>query len=609
VRSTTEWISSSLGRRRPRALAAVLGAGALAAALVSATAAAAAGGSHAAVPRIVIHAKAVHLTRVRTVNLGALSKAAAARQSSATRIGTPHALPLRLPSFVKRNAGAAALRHVALMPRAALTTQFAGNVKGEIGFNGLTTVTNEHTLGFDITPPDMGLAAGTSSAGTAVLQYVNSSLQVFKPSGAPLTAPVSASNFFGIGPCSATMFPLNCISDPRVYWDPQTKHWFVAGFTFANFVNPTLPNGTQFIAVSKTSNALGSYAIFEIPMGQGFINPKDCPCVGDFDMIGADKNGFYLDVNEFGQTSYHGADLFAVSKSHLIAAANGGAVPPLFLYEVPTLADPFGGFRLAPAVLTQGSFTPFTEYFVEADANNFSDTSLEVWALLRTGSLNVAKAPPLVENNVATEGYSVPPPATQRSGPIPFGNSLGFLVASPLDSGFENQQNTTFANGTLYVQMDTGINAGGGAANSGLAWFALHPTPGTSSVTVKNLGNGYVHVNGMLLYPSIAVNAKGAGYMGFAIAGASRFPGAAYIRFAGSKGATGLIHIAINGKTPLDDFSCYPAAPTCRYGDYSASNLFNGRLFFSTEYVHTLTNVKAGAQSNWATRVWSVPVP
>jgi hypothetical protein len=390
-----------------------------------------------------------------------------------------------------------------------------------------------------------------------------------------------------------------------VYWDPQTKHWFIAGFTFASFeLGPKFPPGVQYVAVSRTSNALGSYTIFSIPMGQGFINPKDCPCVGDFDMIGADRSGFYLDVNEFGQKSYHGADLFAVSKRLLIAAANGKKVPAVFLYKVPTLADPFGGFRLAPSVVTQGSAAPNDEYFVEANANQFSDTSLEVWALLGTDSLNVASAPPLVENNVATEGYSVPPPATQKAGPIPFGRTLGALVASPLDSGFEIQQNTTFASGNLYVQMVTGVNAGGGAANSGLAWVALRPRPGTSSVSVRNLGNGYVHVNGMLLYPSISVNPRGDGYMGFAFAGANRFPGAAYIRFDGAHGAVGPIHTAVTGRRPLDDISCYPGI--CRYGDYSASNFFNGRLYFSTEYVHRPTNVAAGARSNWATRVWSV---
>ena len=181
-------------------------------------------------------------------------------------------------------------------------------------------------------------------------------------------------------------------------------------------------------------------------------------------MIGADNNGFYLDVNEFGQTTYHGADIFAVSKRGLIAAANGGTAT-VFLYTVPTNSNPFGGFRLAPASTTQGSRFPNTEYFVENDGNLNSNTSLEVWALLRTGSLNGPSptAPPLVEKSVETEGYSVPPPATQKSGPIPFGNTVGALVAQPVDSGFETQQDPTFASGNLYVQLGTGVKAGGGA--------------------------------------------------------------------------------------------------------------------------------------------------
>ena len=178
--------------------------------------------------------------------------------------------------------------------------------------------------------------------------------------------------------------------------------------------------------VGRQPNGLGSYTIFSLPTGAGFIDPSDCPCTGDFDMIGADHNGFYLDVNEFGQTSYHGADLFATSKSGLIAAANGGPAPTVFLYTVPTQSDPFGGFRLAPTDATQGSQSPNTEYFVEADGNLASNTSLEVWALLRTGTLNGSSptAPPLVEKSVETEGYSTPPPATQKAGPIPFGNSV-----------------------------------------------------------------------------------------------------------------------------------------------------------------------------------------
>lgn len=547
----------------------------------------------------------MHITKVGTVNFRALAQSAQPRAAQA--LGAPRAMPRMLPSFVKK-ASTRAARARARIPHVARATGITGNVRGVKGFNGIDHTANEANFGFDISPPDHGLAVGTSSAGNIIIQSLNLSLQAFTRSGRPLTAPIGANTFMGLGPCTSAGFPVNCPSDPRVYWDPQTRHWFLTDLTFANS-----PLGRQFIAVSRTTNGLGNYTIFSLPTGAGFIDPSDCPCTGDFDMIGADKNGFYVEVQEFGQTSYHGAVLFAVSKGGLITAANGGPTPTIFLYTVPTNSDPFGGFRLAPASTTQGSRQPSTEYFTESDANLNSNTSLEVWALLRTGTLNGPSPtpPPLVETGVSTEGYSIPPPGTQKAGPIPFGNSVGALVAQPLDTGFETQQDSTFADGTLYVQLATGVQAGGGATRAGVAWLALRPKPGTSSISVKNLADGYVSANAQLLYPSIAVNTRGNGWMAFTVAGASHFPSAAYIRFNGVRGAVGRIHIEKAGTTPLDDFTCYPGSgngPTCRFGDYSASQFFNGRTFMGVEYIHKLTDVAAGADTNWASRVFSVPV-
>jgi hypothetical protein len=604
VGSTREWRSGSWGRQRTRALAALVGAGTLATLGITAAGTAAAQASAHAAPRAITHGTAVHITKVGSVNFGALARAA---RSRATRpLGAPRAMPLRLPSFVKRVSGHAARAHVTI-PHVARATGFAGNVPGQKGFNGIDHTANENNFGFDISPPDHALAVGTSSHGPIIIQSLNLSLQAFTRSGHPLTPPVGANTFMGLGPCTGNNFPVNCPSDPRVYWDPQTKHWFITDFTFAN-----VPLGEQFIAVSRTTNGLGSYTIFSLPTGAGFIDPSDCPCTGDFDMIGADNNGFYLDVNEFGQTTYHGAVIFAVSKRGLISAANGGSATG-FLYTVPTASDPFGGFRLAPASTTQGSPFPNTEYFVENDANLFSNTSLEVWALLHTGTLNGTSptAPPLVETSVETEGYSIPPPATQKAGPIPFGNSVGANVAQPVDGGFETIQDPTFASGNLYVQLGTGVQAGGGATRGGLAWIVLRPKPGASSISVKKLSNGYVAANAQLIYPSIGVNSHGVGWMAFTVTGANHYPSAAYIRFNGVHGAVGPIHIAQAGTTPLDDFTCYPGSgfgPTCRFGDYSASQFFNGRIFMGVEYIHNLTDVAGGADTNWATRVFSVPV-
>ena len=278
----------------------------------------------------------MHITKVGTVNFRALAQSAQPRAVQA--LGAPRAMPRMLPSFVKK-ASTRAARARARIPHVARATGITGNVQGVKGFNGIDHTANEANFGFDISPPDHGLAVGTSSAGNIIIQSLNLSLQAFTRSGRPLTAPIGANTFMGLGPCTSAGFPVNCPSDPRVYWDPQTRHWFLTDLTFANS-----PLGRQFIAVSRTTNGLGNYTIFSLPTGAGFIDPSDCPCTGDFDMIGADKNGFYVEVQEFGQTSYHGAVLFAVSKGGLITAANGGRRHDLPLHS----ADELGPIRRLP---------------------------------------------------------------------------------------------------------------------------------------------------------------------------------------------------------------------------------------------------------------------
>jgi hypothetical protein len=77
-------------------------------------------------------------------------------------------------------------------------------------------------------------------------------------------------------------------------------------------------------------------------------------------------------------------------------------------------------------------------------------------------------------------------------------------------------------------------------------------------------------------------------------------------------GRQGPVVIQKAGTYPLDDFTCYPGAgfgPACRYGDYSMTQVYNGRVYLATQYVHALTDVAGGAATNWATRIWSAPVP
>ena len=576
----------------------------------AAPAASAATAAHTAVhPVKLTHATRGTLHRAGTVNLRAIAAADAKRAKRAPTVSTPrHAAPLRkLPSATSA-AHAARTSAPAVSGRAKGLTPITGqNVSGEHGFNGLTSSNNaaaNPAIG-DVTPPDQGLAVGPSPAGPAIVEFVNMSLNIYSASGKTLLGAIPAYQVFGLAPDAF-------LSDPRAYWDPQSHHWFLTMFTFG----PNSVDNVQYIALSQTTNPFGAYTIYAISTDDP--SATGCPCLGDFDQIGSDANGFYIATNEFSfaTPAYNGAYIYAVSRLNLIKNAEGaGPVPAVFLYKVP-LIDPFGSYHVSPASVPQGAAAPGTEYFVESNGNLPYDGStfgsgLEVFNLNHTALLNSNAPPHFNATGLNTEPYSQPLNVPQKNGPNPLGSSVGEPVAA-LQTDFNAVQEVTYAGGLLYAELNTGFNFKSGF-NSGVAWFVLHPSHPASltSFSVKLVHNGYVLTNQDLLYPVIGVNAHGEGYLSMAVSGPGRFPSAAYVKFKGPHGTTGDVHIAANGANPLDDFSCYPetnsiGASPCRYGDYSMAQAFNGRIYQATEYVAPVPRDPSG---NWGTRLWSAPVP
>jgi hypothetical protein len=309
----------------------------------------------------------IALHRVGTVNLRALAKADASRAKSAApnaaNAGTKHRVtPLGLPPWVAK----AAARGSAVKAAAGGLTGFTNtNVAGEQGFDGLTSAinaANNPVIG-DVSPPDQGLAVGASSAGTAIVEFINQSLNIYSTSGKTLLGAVPGYQVFGI-PSSSFL------SDPRAYWDPQTGHWFLTMFIFGDGV--TAPLSTQFIAVSQTTSPFGGYMVFSIDTSDSGNTAGGCPCFGDFDQVGADNSGFYIATNEFSVDgpNFNGSVLYAMSKRGLITAAQGnGLAPVVQSYHVAFAGDPFAAYHLSPSSVTQGAAFPNTEYFVESNAN------------------------------------------------------------------------------------------------------------------------------------------------------------------------------------------------------------------------------------------------
>jgi hypothetical protein len=590
-----------LGPARRRWVIAVTSAAGSAALAVAAVPAASAATAARAAGGPAVHAPATPIHRLGTVNLGALAAADAKKPAAST--ATAHqVVPVHVLPSAKTARHASSVSAPALTsPR--LTSITNSNVRGEHGFDGLTSVINagaNFAIG-DVAPPDQGLAVGPSPSGTALMEFVNMSLNIYSTSGKTLLGAVPAFQVFGLGP---TAF----LSDPRAYWDPKSHHWFLTMFTFG----PNDTDNVQYIAVSTTTNPFGSYQIYSFYTSDP--TQSDCPCLGDFDQVGSDANGFYIATNEFSYatTSYYGAYIYAMSKRNLIKNAEGlGPVPDIFLYTVP-VTDPFGSYHVSPSTVTQGASAPDTEYFVESNGNLPYDGStfgsgLEVFDLYHTELLNSNVAPPGNITAVNTEPYSQPPNVTQKNGPIPLGSANNDTVAQ-LQTDFNAVQEVTYAGGLLYAELSTGFNGGN---NSGAAWFVLKPSNPSGAFSVKNVKNGYVLTSQNVLYPAIGVNYRGHGYMTMAIAGPSRFPSAAYVKFEGTRGTSGAVHVAAKGAAPEDDFTCYANTNSlglfpCRYGDYSMAQVFKGRIYQATEYVAPQPR---DIFSNWGTRVWSAPTP
>jgi hypothetical protein len=531
-------------------------------------------------------AKSGHRARVVTHRQGApISRAAAS--SSKFRVVDP-AIAARRPAGTGAGASAAT---------AALTTK---NVPGEFGFSALGEVQQASTPGgFDLEPPDQGLCAG----GGYVVEFINNALAIYDSSGTQLLAPVGSAQVFGQ---PATDF----FSDPRCYFDAPTKRWFLQEFIVGtvNSAGQEVTPSVQFEAVSNTQDPTGSYTVYSWDTTDA--STSHCPCFGDYDQLGADANGIYVTTDQFGIVrGFNGVVIYAISKALLENVPTTGLVPPVFGYRITT--DPFGQPEfISPASTPPGGrFAPGTEYFAESNPDQFSDNHVQVYALTNTSQLSpLSGGPPptLLRTTVTTEHYAFPPDAPQKPGPIPLGKAFQ-APENSLQTDFDAEMEPTFVGGHLYTELDTALASG----DSGVAWGILTPHVSGTTLTASVAHQGVVAVkNAGLLYPYTAVGANGTGFLLFSLSGPQHFPSPAYITY-GATGPTGPVRLATSGAAPEDGFTCYAAFVGanfggCRWGDYSAGAVANGRVFMATEMIPQGVRDNLG---NFGTFIWSAPVP
>jgi hypothetical protein len=475
------------------------------------------------------------------------------------------------------------------------------------GFAGLRAADNGTESSSE--PPDQALCVGNGQ----VLEGVNTALTVYSTNGTQQIPVVSLNDFFGPPPdIPPGQLIVPFFLDPSCQFDQQVRRWFVVATEFELDLASGTPTGSHlFLAVSKTTDATGDYAVFAVNTTAGNPTDQGCPCFGDFPTIGADAHGFFVTTNRkvLSTGRFIGAQLYAAAKRGLATAAAGSGPPPVLVsFDVGSV----GGAPAAavhPAITPPGgAFPPNREYFVSLAYAPSQAHRIAVWALANTSSLNSAHPRLRLSHAILqTLPYALPPKTKQKPGPHPLGRSVGEPVR-PLDSGFEFPRQVSFAAGRLWTSIDTVIGPRGGPKRAGVLWLVIRPTFNRRAVGGHISRQGYLAVDtNSLLYSAVGVNARGVGAMVVSLAGPTTFPSAAYAEIHGGR-VSGPVRVMARGVRPYDAESCYRAfggdanlARGCRWGDYSAARAdARGRIWMATEYIPNLPRTE---RANWGTFV------
>lgn len=477
---------------------------------------------------------------------------------------------------------------------------------------------------FSLEPPDQGLAVGNGF----IAEAVNDAIAVFDTSGHRLSRK-ALSLFLNLPPSILAVPPAPTVfgpfvSDPRVYFDWDTGHFF---FTAVEI--DLVPNtgafgkvSKVFIAVSKTNDPTGTWNIFQLDVtNDGDAILGSCPCFGDQPLIGADKSGFYINTNAFSLSPFgffRGTQLYAISKK----ALETGTPPSVIATRIHnlTLAESFA-FGIQPATVPpSGSFDldhGGTEFFVSSlDFTGTLDDRLAVWALTNTSSLDTTPNLSLTHRVITTEVYGQSPDAQQKPGPTPlrdliaatsfpfgqFNNHLELVTSND-----DRMQQVVFADGKLWTSLNTVVKTPTGPVRTGVAFFILTPSVSEGGVDATVFNQGYVAIDSpsqnSVMFPSIGVNSSGKAVIAFSVVGQDFFPSAAFATLDANGGA-GPIVISGPGQFPDDGFSGYGGSRSARWGDYSAAVAHErGAIWLGNEMI---PNAPRSVLANWGTFITKV---
>lgn len=414
-----------------------------------------------------------------------------------------------------------------------------------VNFNG----SNQTTACGNCVPPDTHGAIGN----TQYVQVVNSALQIYSRTAIPdtVTLPLlrqtSLANFFGY-----TAQPL---FDPRVVYDPSGKRWIISA--------EAMPESSvvqyHYIAVSKTWDALGTYYIYRINVGQNGT-------FWDFPQLGLSGGAVIVTANIFSSAtpgaSFLYTSILSIKKSSLYRGR-------LSYNRYNNLNDP----SIAPPLVVDNNRDA---YFISASP---ASSALKLYKLARVGGTKEVLTGPVT---IAITSYSIPPPAPQPGTTV---------LLDTADSRFSN---ATAQVGTSLWQVHA-INGGQlGSTRAIVRFYRID----TQTNSVSESGDIYRSITSHDFNPSIAVNSANKAFVTWVATDANT---QAQVRLAlkEDQETTFSSSMSVHTSPTYYNPSGVPSAIE-RWGDYSSIVVDP----LDQNYAWG-TNQKTENQTTWSSRIFS----
>ncbi len=452
-----------------------------------------------------------------------------------------------------------------------------------VSFDGYNSTDNVALFGFLVAPPD---TEGDVSRDHFV-SYNNLGLRIYDKAGTTLRR-CPGNVFWADSDLPATnICKTNNNGDPIVLFDHKAKRWVFS--QFALFEGPT-GDGHQCVAVSTTSDPLGTYHVYDFEVSPGAIN--------DYPKIGMWPDGYYMTTNEFSSAvgNFLGVNITVFERKELLQ----GDPAQFIQFTIPFTGAAPVAFSLQPSHL-EGPAAPASEPNLVIQA-----CDAQTWGCATDGyrfwEVDVDFVKP--ERSTCTELPLLPTPKAFDSELCGFSSNCIPQPPAPFSAGlaplgqftmyrFHNRKVNGKRVGAISHTVDTGGN------RAGVRW-AQFDLSDPSSPAIMDTGT-HAPADGLHRWmPSISMDQKGNIALGYSRSSATSFPSAYY---------TGR-ETTDPPMTMQQETACRDGGGsqqfTLRWGDYSTVSIDpedDCTFWVHQEYIET-TGI-----FNWSTRVCAFSFP